>query len=92
MLTGLGVCLAYLVATHPSMRGLLGLSGPAPLIWGIDRQYKQLFEKEIPGVNTQVVQSYGVGAKAGEKLGGLEHLSLEGNDEADALSVLKARG
>ncbi|WP_241516830.1 sodium:solute symporter family protein [Roseateles puraquae] len=35
MLTGLGVCLTYLAATHPSMRGLLGLSGPAPLIWGI---------------------------------------------------------
>lgn len=35
MITGLGVCLAYLVATHPSLRGVLGFSGPPPLLWGI---------------------------------------------------------
>jgi len=38
-------------------------------IWGIDRQYQQMFEKTL-GTNTSVlvVQSYGVGAKAGSKL------------------------
>jgi preprotein translocase subunit SecF len=36
-------------------------------IWGLDRQYSQLLEKEL-NVKAISVQSYGVGAKAGEKL------------------------
>ncbi len=38
-------------------------------IWGIDRQYQQIFEKALDS-NTQVevIQSYGVGAKAGSRL------------------------
>jgi len=35
MLTGLVVCVVYLVICHPGMRALLGLGGPAPLWWGI---------------------------------------------------------
>ena len=37
------------------------------------------------------IKLHGKAAKAGEKLGGLEHLSLEDNEESEALSVLKAR-
>ncbi len=37
-------------------------------MWGLDRQYAQLLESELPGVSAVAVQSYGVGAKAGEKL------------------------
>jgi preprotein translocase subunit SecF len=39
-------------------------------IWGIDRQYQQLFEGALGKGTTDVivVQSYGVGAKAGSKL------------------------
>jgi preprotein translocase subunit SecF len=37
-------------------------------LWGIDRQYEQILEKAIPELNVEVVQSYGVGAKAGDKL------------------------
>jgi preprotein translocase subunit SecF len=39
-------------------------------IWGIDRQYAQIFENTLDKTKTQVlvVQSYGVGAKAGSKL------------------------
>lgn len=39
-------------------------------IWGIDRQYLQIFEDKLDKDKTEiiVVQSYGVGAKAGSKL------------------------
>jgi preprotein translocase subunit SecF len=37
-------------------------------IRGLDRQYEQLLEKTFPEVDVVVVQSYGVGAKAGDKL------------------------
>jgi preprotein translocase subunit SecF len=37
-------------------------------IWGIDRQFEQTFEKALPSVDVINVQSYGVGAKAGDKL------------------------
>jgi preprotein translocase subunit SecF len=37
-------------------------------IWGVDRQYQQTFEKVFPNTQVLVVQSYGVGAKAGDKL------------------------
>ena len=37
-------------------------------LWGIDRQYEQILEKAIPEINAEVVQSYGVGAKAGDRL------------------------
>jgi cation/acetate symporter len=43
MLTGLGVCLVYLVVTHPGLRALIGLPGPAPLIWGIQPVAAGLF-------------------------------------------------
>ena len=43
MLTGLGVCLAYLLITHPGLRALIGLPGPAPLIWGIQPVAAGLF-------------------------------------------------
>jgi len=35
---------------------------------GIDRQYEQILEKAIPGLDAEAQQSYGVGAKAGDKL------------------------
>jgi preprotein translocase subunit SecF len=37
-------------------------------MWGLDRQYEQMLEKAVPGVDAEVQQSYGVGAKAGDKL------------------------
>jgi preprotein translocase subunit SecF len=37
-------------------------------LWGIDRQYAQIFEKAMPEIKAEVAQSYGVGAKAGDKL------------------------
>ncbi len=37
-------------------------------MWGLDRQYEQIIEKALPTVTAQVYQSYGVGAKAGDKL------------------------
>jgi preprotein translocase subunit SecF len=37
-------------------------------MWGLDRQYQRVLEKALPNVNAQVYQSYGVGAKAGDKL------------------------
>jgi preprotein translocase subunit SecF len=37
-------------------------------LWGIDRQYEQYLEQAMPEINAEVVQSYGVGAKAGDKL------------------------
>jgi cation/acetate symporter len=43
MLTGLGVCLAYLIVNHPGLRALIGLTGPAPLIWGIQPVAAGLF-------------------------------------------------
>jgi preprotein translocase subunit SecF len=35
---------------------------------GLDREYEQKLEQAFPGVDVQVVQAYGVGAKAGDKL------------------------
>jgi len=35
---------------------------------GIDRQFQQLFEKQIPDTEVSIYESYGVGAKAGDKL------------------------
>jgi preprotein translocase subunit SecF len=37
-------------------------------MWGLDRQYAQLLESSFNSVQAHPVQSYGVGAKAGEKL------------------------
>jgi preprotein translocase subunit SecF len=37
-------------------------------IWGLDRQYAQILEKSLGNVKAITVNSYGVGAKAGEKL------------------------
>ncbi len=37
-------------------------------MWGLDRQYQQMLEKAFPELDPQVKQSYGVGAKAGDKL------------------------
>jgi cation/acetate symporter len=35
MLTGLFVCLGYLVVAHPGLRAMFGLPGPATQLWGI---------------------------------------------------------
>lgn len=37
-------------------------------VWGIDRQLGQVLEKALGGAKVSVVQSYGVGAKAGDQL------------------------
>jgi preprotein translocase subunit SecF len=37
-------------------------------IWGLDRQYAKTLESKLDNVQAIAVQSYGVGAKAGEKL------------------------
>ena len=37
-------------------------------IWGVDRQYEKLLESSLGNVDVTVEQSYGVGAKAGDKL------------------------
>jgi preprotein translocase subunit SecF len=37
-------------------------------VWGLDRQYQQLLEKSLDNTEVVVAQSYGVGAKAGDKL------------------------
>jgi preprotein translocase subunit SecF len=37
-------------------------------LWGLDRQYADTIEKALGDVQAHPVQSYGVGAKAGEKL------------------------
>jgi len=37
-------------------------------IWGLDRQYAKVLEQAVPGVQAIAVNSYGVGARAGEKL------------------------
>ncbi|WP_235538245.1 VC_2705 family sodium/solute symporter [Pelomonas sp. Root1444] len=35
MLAGLAVCLVYLFIAHPMLRAVIGLPGPATLLWGI---------------------------------------------------------
>src|SRR5262249_25559153 len=37
-------------------------------MWGVDRQFQQLLEKQMPNTEPIVVKKYGVGAKAGDKL------------------------
>jgi preprotein translocase subunit SecF len=37
-------------------------------MWGLDRQFQQLLEKKLDNTEVIVAQSYGVGAKAGDKL------------------------
>jgi preprotein translocase subunit SecF len=37
-------------------------------MWGLDREYANLLEKAFPNTEVSVQQSYGVGAKAGDKL------------------------
>lgn len=37
-------------------------------MWGLDRQYEKVLEAALPGTDVSVQQSYGVGAKAGDKL------------------------
>jgi preprotein translocase subunit SecF len=37
-------------------------------MWGIDRQFQQLLESKLDNTEVLVAQSYGVGAKAGDKL------------------------
>ncbi|MGN6109529.1 MAG: protein translocase subunit SecF [Kofleriaceae bacterium] len=37
-------------------------------LWGIDRQFEQVLEKAMPDTDVVAKQSYGVGAKAGDKL------------------------
>jgi preprotein translocase subunit SecF len=37
-------------------------------MWGLDRQYELILEKALPTIDVEVAQSYGVGAKAGDKL------------------------
>ncbi len=37
-------------------------------MWGLDRQYEQVLEKAFPNITAQVYSSYGIGAKAGDKL------------------------
>jgi preprotein translocase subunit SecF len=37
-------------------------------MWGVDRQFQQLLEKQLDNTEVIVAQSYGVGAKAGDKL------------------------
>jgi preprotein translocase subunit SecF len=37
-------------------------------VWGLDKQYKDQMEKLMPGTHVTVVNSYGIGEKAGAKL------------------------
>jgi preprotein translocase subunit SecF len=37
-------------------------------VYGIDRQYETAIEQALPDVDVEIAQSYGVGAKAGDKL------------------------
>ena len=37
-------------------------------MWGLDRQYANLLEKAFPNIDVVVSNSYGIGAKAGDKL------------------------
>ena len=50
-------------------------------IRGIDRQYEQILESALPGTDAMVVQTSGVGAKAGDKL----------RDDARQVADLRAR-
>lgn len=43
MVTGLAVCVAYLLIAHPGLRALAGLPGPATLIWAIQPASAGLF-------------------------------------------------
>ncbi|RTL17316.1 MAG: cation acetate symporter [Burkholderiales bacterium] len=43
MLTGLVVCLGYLVLAHPGLRAMVGLNGPATRVWGIQPAAAALF-------------------------------------------------
>ncbi|MFN3861387.1 MAG: sodium:solute symporter family protein [Roseateles sp.] len=43
MLTGLAVCVAYLVVAQPGLRALVGLPGAATLVWGIQPASAGLF-------------------------------------------------
>ncbi|MFG6414700.1 sodium:solute symporter family protein [Roseateles sp. DC23W] len=43
MVTGLAVCLGYLAVAHPGLRALVGLPGPATLIWAIQPASAGLF-------------------------------------------------
>ncbi|MFG6487203.1 sodium:solute symporter family protein [Roseateles sp. BYS78W] len=43
MLTGLAVCVVYLIVAHPGLRALVGLPGPVSLIWGIQPASAGLF-------------------------------------------------
>lgn len=43
MLTGLAVCLLYLFVAHSDLRALIGLPGPATLLWGIQPASAGLF-------------------------------------------------
>jgi preprotein translocase subunit SecF len=45
-----------------------GVYRPQFAAWGLDRQFAKLLEAEMPGTEVRVSQSYGVGAKAGDKL------------------------
>jgi len=37
-------------------------------VWGLDRQYERVLESKMSNVDVEVIQSYGIGAKAGDKL------------------------
>jgi preprotein translocase subunit SecF len=37
-------------------------------MWGLDKQFENVLEKALPGTEATVANSYGVGAKAGDKL------------------------
>ena len=37
-------------------------------MWGVDRQFQQVLEKQLDKTEVVIAQSYGVGAKAGDKL------------------------
>lgn len=37
-------------------------------MWGLDRQFEKMLEASVPNIEASVQQSYGVGAKAGDKL------------------------
>ena len=43
MLTGLAVCVVYLVVAHPALRLAVGLPGPPTLVWGIQPASAGLF-------------------------------------------------
>lgn len=37
-------------------------------IWGLERQFAKVLEEKVPGVDVDLVQSYAVGARAGDEL------------------------